>query len=87
MTELAGDGNSFEAMAFSGDGRRLAAVIDYQVLVWDTTDGKKLAEYKTTRQGIRSLALDLTGERMAAVPIWEPKDRAILRDAHGQADR
>jgi WD40 repeat protein len=68
-----------EAMAFSGDGKRLAATNGYQASLWDLESGKQLAGYKTGRVRYSGIALDHAGEVMAVSPTWEP-DTVVFVD-------
>jgi WD40 repeat protein len=62
-----------EAVAFSGDGKRLAAATSYEAFVWDRASGKRLSHYKTGPVHYTGIALDYTGEVLAVSPTWEPE--------------
>ena len=63
----------FEALAFSGDGKRLAVTDGYVAFLWDLESGKKLAEYKPWRVRYTRIAPAHTAEVMAVAPTWEPE--------------
>jgi WD40 repeat protein len=62
----------FQSFAFSGDGKRIATVVGKTVNLWNVADGANLAEWQTGQLRIRQLALDATGDTIAALPMWEP---------------
>ena len=65
--------SAFEAMAFSGDGKRLAAATGYEAFLWDLGSGKPLARYKTGRLRYMGIALNHAGDVLAVSPTWEPE--------------
>jgi WD40 repeat protein/serine/threonine protein kinase len=79
-----GEDNSFEGVAFSPDGRRLASVAghlavhpDQEVKVWDTVTGKELLSLHGHVGGLRSVTFCPDGRRLAStgldqtVKLWD----------------
>lgn len=63
------------ALAFSRDGKRLAAAYEAAVVLWDVASGKKINEFATDRRTTTSLALSPDGTTVAVagggLRIWD----------------
>ncbi len=51
VVHLDGTVRYFEGINFSGDGKRVGVVADYNFLFWDAATGKQLAKYQTRGRG------------------------------------
>ncbi len=71
------DEESFEQIAFSPDGKRLAAGGAWTVRLWDVATGKASGQFEGHRGRINSLAFSPDGKRLASasedstVLIWD----------------
>jgi WD40 repeat protein len=71
VAALGGYSNEPHAVAFSADGKRLAAGGMGWVLVWDVGTRKELAAFKDPREDVHVVAFSADGTRLAAVG-WRP---------------
>jgi RNA polymerase sigma factor (sigma-70 family) len=71
------DDESFEVIAFSPDGQRLAAGGTWTIRLWDVKSAKSVATFEGHRGKIKSLAFSPDGKRLASasedssVLIWD----------------
>ncbi len=79
------DGSGVEAVAFSGDGTRLAATTGYGVDLWDTRGWKRLARYGTGRVRYTGVALNRAGTVLAVSPTWDPETVVFVDPMTGAA--
>jgi WD40 repeat protein len=80
---LRGDPHLLECLAFSPDGRLLAACGDRMAKVWDTTTGQETLTVRDRGLVIRRLAFSPDGRRLAtaadgSVKIWEVPSGHLL---------
>jgi WD40 repeat protein len=71
LSEIAGH------LAFSCDGKTLAAGFDSESTLWDIATGREIASFKTTDDGIHSMALSPDGKTLAigydkkTIRLWD----------------
>jgi WD40 repeat protein len=69
-----GTAQYFEGIHFSGDGKRLAAVADYELMLWDLTTGKRLAKNRTEGRMFSAFALNHAGDLLVAPVSFARKE-------------
>ncbi|AWM36861.1 translocation protein TolB [Gemmata obscuriglobus] len=65
-TALGGGDGYFEAVNFSGDGKRAAGVVGRKVVLWDTASGRTLADHQLSDWLAGTFALDSAGQVLVA---------------------
>jgi dipeptidyl aminopeptidase/acylaminoacyl peptidase len=92
------DYESYDAVAFSPDGTRLAAMnssehsADNSVHIWNTATGEEIAVLRGHERWSRSVAFDPTGERLASggwdrtIRIWDADTGECLLILRGHGD-
>jgi WD40 repeat protein len=92
---LQGHISSFDSVAFSGDGKRLAKCVPHvsTIQIWDSV----IAEYQQTLEkhsrGVHSVAFNQDGRKLASgsdvwkVFIWDPETGQCIQTLEGQPRR